>query len=606
MRNATVRQNLEKDKLAAMTASNEVLKRKNAVLERKLFESQESLADSIKSTPAVVGDDVADDDESALSFSEGSSDPHDEDFDPLDDSDSNLCALRLRQLMERASLFKTTFNMLTGHAQEEFENLASDMHNFIAGTTMTGDTIVRGSHQDVLWTVRPREQLFVTLVWLRWSFTYAFLSFFVSLPARYVQKIIKRCTAALARASGTMGFNGRFDFPKSKNEADELKKSQKTLGLYKNFPNVALDGMFLRVARPTRPANATAEQRRSHSTLITSLTNAKYKAVGVTVLVLTDVKSGRILLADGPFNGTESTLLKAKADELRKQLREFDLSVVSDAGLHVNVGKTPANERATFFQSCGPSLVRLAKLVTRNVDYLDAGIVEFFTQVYDSTRIASQYRIGVENSIRAARIFKVLSLTWRGRLEGVSPLGMYSISLSDVIRTVFMLTNRRLAKRPLRSDEFKVKAPDGDVSKVYGYPLMQNDEVATNMKNVELAATRVFIPTAKNPSLKKAYAIAEEMIKEKAGITKVGAKKQPGARKSKKSLPVPDFDITDDEGEDPSLVDDDDEPILPTPRGDGLNARKKSKKEAEQALAARRKRISAHAPKRRRKGERPD
>jgi hypothetical protein len=185
-----------KDKLAALTASHEVLKRKHAILERKLFESQESLADSIKST------DVADDDESALSFSVGSSDPHDEDFDPLDDCDANLCSFRLRQLMERASLSKTTFNMLTGHTEEEFENLARDMHNFIAGTTLTGEKIARGSHQDVSWTVRPREQLFVTLVWLRWSFTYAFLSFFVSLPARYVQKIIKRCTAALARASG--------------------------------------------------------------------------------------------------------------------------------------------------------------------------------------------------------------------------------------------------------------------------------------------------------------------------------------------------------------------------------------------------------------------
>lgn len=591
------------ERMASLEASNQLLKRQLAKSKRETERVNECVANFEEMSRDDANDDDVGDDETALSESEASADPNDENFDPLVDSHASLDASGLRCIMERAEQFKTTFNMLTGHTKEEFEKLGVDMYKHIIETTMTGEETQNCPASVALWKTRPREQLFVTLVWLRWHFTYAFMSFFFSLPARYVQKIIKRCTAAMARASGTMGFNGGFDFPKSQHDADKLKESQDTLGLYENFPNVALDGMFLRVARPTRPADANADQRRDHNAIIKSLTNAKYKAIGVTVLVLTDVKSGRILLAEGPFIGTESALLN-KADQLRSKLRTFDLSIVSDAGLHVNVGKTPANKRATFFQSCGPSLVRLAKLVTRNVDYLDAGIVEFFTQVYDSTRIASQYRIGVENSIRAARIFKVLSLTWRGRLEGVSPLGMYSISLSDVIRTVFMLTNRRLVERPLRNNQFKVKAPDGDVSKMYGYPKMKGGEEMTNMMNVELAATRQFIPDAKNASLKRAYEIAEQMIKDNASAgPEVNAKKQ-GARKSKpKPLPAPDFDITDDEGEDPTVVEDNDEPILPTIRGVGLEKRKKSKKEAAEALAARRKRFSGHAPKRRRNKE---
>lgn len=595
------------DSMASLKASNRLLKRQLKQSKQETQSAEECVANFEEMLRAGVNDRVANDDETALSESEGSADPNDENFDPLDDSHASLDASGLRWIMERAQQFKTTFKMLTGHTKEDFEKLDVDMYKYIIETTMTGEKTQNSPANVALWKTRPREQLFVTLVWLRWHFTYAFLSFFTSLPARYVQKIVKRCTAAMARASGTMGFNGGFDFPTSQGDADKLKESQETLGLYKTWPHVALDGMFLRVARPTRPADADADQRRDHNAIIKSLTNAKYKAIGVTVLVLTDVKSGRILLAEGPFIGTESTLLKEKADELRERLRAFDLSVVADAGLHVNVAKTPVGKRATFYQSSGPSLVRLAKLVTRNVPFLDADKVSFFEKVYDSTRIASQYRIGVENSIRAARLFKVLSLTWRGRLDGVRPLGMYSVSLSDVIRAVFMLTNRRLDERPLRNNQFKVKPPDGDVSKEYGYPKMSDGKEVTNMKNVELAATRQFIPSATHPSLKKAYEIAEKIIKDRASGVHDSAKKQPGARKQKpKPLPVPDFDITDDEADDPTVVDDDDEPIVPTPRGNGLEKRKKSKQEAAKALIARRQEKSAGAGKRRRKGEEAD
>lgn len=114
-------------------------------------------------------------------------------------------------------------------------------------------------------------------------------------------------------------------------------------------------------------------------------------------------------------------------------------------------------------------------------------------------------------------------------------------------------TSRRLAARPLRSDEFKVKAPDGDVSSIYGYPKR--------------------------------------------------AKKQPRSRKPMpKPMPVPDLDITDDEADDPTVVDEDDEPIVPVPRSMGLRARRQSKADAAKALE-----VEANgAQKRRRKGEAAD
>jgi hypothetical protein len=191
-----------KNEMASAKATIAVLKREIVNLKRKLEQMKNGDVNFDESLHGDASGDVDSDDKTVLSASVGSSDPKDEDFDPQLDSDVGLDTSRLRALMERAGEFKTSFNMLTGHTRAEFDQLARQMKDYIIQTTMNGEPIKISSVAVDEWKTRPHEQLFVTLLWLRWHFTYAFLAFFTSLPVRYVQKIIKRCTAAMARASG--------------------------------------------------------------------------------------------------------------------------------------------------------------------------------------------------------------------------------------------------------------------------------------------------------------------------------------------------------------------------------------------------------------------
>lgn len=195
---AKLQQQMIIDKNVSMAESNAKMSRKLVALEKKVDELTQMLHD--KENGDKDDDDDDDDDvEHEEELSSGDFLPDGDEFEPLPESASDVDASHLRLVMERATRNAQQFRMLTGYTLSVFESFATTMNDYILQTTLKGVEVKRVRAVDSTST-SPREQLFVTLVWQRLRVSFAILSFFFGLPLSYLQKITKRCAAALARA----------------------------------------------------------------------------------------------------------------------------------------------------------------------------------------------------------------------------------------------------------------------------------------------------------------------------------------------------------------------------------------------------------------------
>lgn len=436
-----------------------------------------------------------------MSADEGDRQPGDDVDADWEVGDGDVSDTGVQAVFDDAWRSPTQFRHLTGLTVAEYDDLRDWMLPFILSTSNEGKPMLRKA-RDEQWKVKPRLQLFVTVVWLRLYFPIWFAAFFFKLPLRYVYKILKRCVPALARALNELPY-AKGGMP----TAEEIKKiaeSEAPMQIGGVTMQTALDGMHLPIQGRQKKPSMTKEERAKVDEFQQTFKNAKHQVLATNVLVLVSA-GGRLLRFWGPHLGAhEATHLKEDCD-LADFLKQHGISVVADAGLCVNTAKRHSSK--AFF-TVGPKLVRLTKFVLNNKEKFKPETVQFFEEIYDSTRIASKIRIVVENWIGAARIWRVLRDVWRGYVGDPDGAPLYGLTQSDVLQAVFLLVNIRMLKRPLRAANWKP-----DVSKmpsaVYKYPGQH-----VNAKTLESAAALHFVqkPERGRPSLKAALAAARALV----------------------------------------------------------------------------------------------
>lgn len=568
-----------------MSTNTRILQKKNQEIQR-LKKENANLRRQLEN--AAVGDDeeVENEEADVDDSTSGSSDPNDPDFDPPNDSDEFLSDIGVVDIMQRAQAHKTACAMLTGLSWDQFEAIAAEVAPFIATTSLAGEVYVTAPADVAKWAVSPRQQVFITLSWARRYPPFAFLAFFFQLPARYVQKVVRRVTAAGARWA-----KGRIHLP-SYAEARDLEKELGVIQLYDEPQILNIDGTPLRVKTPVRPSNPTREQKAAYDVMIKRLKNAKHNVHAVNLLIITDML-GRIVWLDGPFIGTEAQHLLSLKDDLRAKLCEIDLPIASDASFQMNDSGVSPYESCRHYQTVGPSIVRLAKFVLDNKIYFSPSQVDFFQKTMDSTRFISQGRSVVEHTIADVKSMAVFRGPWRGRIEGIDKMGVYSVRLSDAVSFIGAVVAFRIEQNPKRDlRAFRLKPPPGAVY-LYGYPN------GATVQELNTLAARQFIPSAKGASRspKAALEVAQKVAEDKkraleGEVVHVRKKARKNAKGDAKNMlpaivpPEPDDDDTIYAAD----VDlENDEPI--TIHSDGRSKRQQSKLESQQKLAARRARL---------------
>lgn len=515
---------------------------------------------------------------------QGSSDPSDEDYDPTGDTDTHLSNAGVADVMRRADEHVHTFNLLTRHTRKQFDRLARAVHPFITTTTLDGEKYKQKAAEGDAWVVTADQQLFITLVWAKHYPSFAFLAFFFQLPARYVQKVVRRVTAAGARWA-----SGKLRLP-NEVEAAALRAELQPRQVSAEHPQILhIDGTPIRVKTPKRPAgDLSADEKAEYNALVRSLTNYKHKTIAVDLIVIAD-SLGRLVFIDGPYVGTEAAHLKEFKTELRNHLRKVNLPIASDAGFQLNDATVPVAERCLHYQSVGPTVVRLAKFVLNNAPYFPEDKVAFFQQMMDSTRFVSGPRAVIETTIRFLKLFAVLR-QWRGRVERVDVMGIYSVRLSEVVQFVGAITAELINDSPLRGPEWRMQLPVG-AKFTFGYP----DNLTVHQlvsKCAEKFGTGRSVEDAIKVAVKQAAAKKAELEGAPPAPGK-SRKSATGKRKvtenEKEKLPLPDIVPVDD---DDTIFaadvddDDDDEPVKFSSNRQA--ARQASKAEHAKVLAAKR------------------
>lgn len=351
-----------------------------------------------------------------------------------------------------------------------------------------------------------------------------FIADYFSIPERYAQKVVKRAMCGMQRAvvDVRLGLGGVKWW--SDNEVAAKKKSQERFH-FKNVcvGDVAIDGMHWQIQPPSKKGK-TAEEKAEIDKTLSLLKNQKHKCYAVNLMPIADM-SGRFLHVDGPFLGQESTHLKemqvVDKESLAETLKRQNLKVLADAGLCVEKKSNAEKGKGILVYSVGPSLVRLAKFVVSNAGAFEKKVVEFFTKVYNSTRIASRLRIVVENSIGFARRYRIVCHPFRGKggIDGKG--GLYSVSMVTIKDVLFFLCNFRMhTGHRMRPDDWKPDFSSLPDDAEYGYP-----GNAINARALEDAAAKQILVKKKGQrgkmSLKKAYKKALKMVKEAKKVGKV-------------------------------------------------------------------------------------
>lgn len=430
--------------------------------------------------------------------------------------------------------------LLTGLVSDQFLVLIDLATPFVDETTTLGEKRERKRPQSPLRLSIPNTIL-LTLVWLRFYHSQRYMAHLYSVPRRYVAKALRLGMGGLSRwarelpvAEGGVGW--------IKDEELETFKAEQERFRYdgKDIAHVALDGMHWPTAVQHKNNNMTDAQKDLVDGQLTQLHNAKHKVYAYNILIVVDLK-GRFLAFDGPYAGVEQNHLKELQVEpgvsFQDTLRRQKLICVADAGLHVESRRIDKELEQTLIEmdkrvvegpeacrkrelqalkdagedrfrtlafSVGPSLVRLTSFVMKHKDAFTDETIAFFQKIWDSTRIASRIRIIVENSVRYARRYRILKLTFRGRSTPLLPNNQYGVPMQEILQVVFVLCNFRMLRSGyLRADDWKPKYEELIVEGAkWGYPEdALNAPVLQRMAGWKIADAGAAKPLA----LKKAY-----------------------------------------------------------------------------------------------------
>lgn len=241
---------------------------------------------------------------------------------------------------------------------------------------------------------------------------------------------------------------------------------------------VVIDGMHLLVPAPSR----------SKQNDLKAMYNGKHKCWATMVLVIVDLR-GHLLFVSEPYAKTEGQVLHDVG--VKEMIKKARIGIIGDALYNFNRVTDDKADNIHCAWTIGPTTLRRVGELLHVDDrsLVPQNIVDEMRRVIDSTSLASQLRIVVENSIRRLRCWKILNDCFRARGSWQAENGKYSLLQCDVVKVVAWLCQRQLLLKPCRSADW---APSGVASgKKYDY-LQADNKRPLNAKQQEKRVTSLF------------------------------------------------------------------------------------------------------------------
>lgn len=344
---------------------------------------------------------------------------------------------RLAQTIKDFTTYKSHCKHLTGLSFTAWNLLCTHALPLIVKFTNRGERAKIKTNPDT-WTVSPKEQLLLTMVWLKLYQPLWVLSFTFALPIGIVRKSLKRVMSALVAMTKDpeveKGLVCAVKWPNQEEFKDIVTQQAFMQPLRDVRFDMALDGMHLPIRSISKGSKRKSKAQLDEWIKLTK--NGKHKVAATNLLVVVSMH-GKFLRVEGPFVGQEGTQLKQST--LAKDLVELGASIVADAGLHVT--RQDSEFRPTHLWTVGPSMINLCTTIFANADKIDDEVVVTFRKLLASTRVASRMRCVVENSIGIMRRFASVSMTFRHWCGDWCTLGEYSVTQEDVVTVVAWLAN---------------------------------------------------------------------------------------------------------------------------------------------------------------------
>jgi hypothetical protein len=214
-----------------------------------------------------------------------------------------------------------------------------------------------------------------------------------------------------------------------------------------------VDGMAFHVPAPSQANDSDGRRHRLWSGKLRA-----FVATGLVVKTLNGLICGLSKPAEVPEQASVVDL------DLKSKFLELGVGVVSDAGFTFNYVADSAENMIDYGFTVGPkTLQRLQNMASDPSRPADTR--QMAVQALHSTKLASQMRIVVENTIGRLRKFRILDSKFRQYLN----TGMYSVHLADVMAGLSFVLNRKLLKSPCRADDWSPAGPSAP-GVCYGYP----------------------------------------------------------------------------------------------------------------------------------------
>jgi len=222
--------------------------------------------------------------------------------------------------------------------------------------------------------------------------------------------------------------------------------------------------------------------------------NGKHRVWATMVLVIVDLR-GRLLFVSDPYTKTESQVLNDL--NIKKMINDADVGVIGDALYCFNRVSDKRVDDIDSYWTIGPTtLHRVGNLL--HVDdnsMVPQAVHDEMRRVINSTKLASQIRIVVENTIRRLRCWRILKDKFRSR--GVwhvdtEQTGQYSLVQKHVLQIVAFLTQRQLLIKPCRPANWQQKGRATNMEYDYSYAPKDNDnnQNNNNSKHTTRSSTR--------------------------------------------------------------------------------------------------------------------
>lgn len=457
-RRGKIKKNFKDDKIRLL---NEKVARLAKTVER--LEKALTIANT---PPNIIGEAEDDDDDD---------DGDEDEKNDKVDAERSFTGQRVENLM--ISMAKSDRRLFTdiGFAMDQFNDLYDDLSATLASTTMRGGERVR-KYANAR-KLSDRQQLFVSLYFLKSRPTYRQLALTFDLPVFYFRKIIVRVVAALVRcATEFPASKGGFDMPQSEEDMIALMKELEIMtqpGLEEFF--LCLDGMHMPVPAPPQDL---------HAALKAGLWNGKHKCWAMMVLIVCDLR-GRLKFVSAPTTLQEASVLKTCG--LKDVLRKIDAGVISDAGFCLNTAADVADKQKSIKHawSYGPLTHSRCKEVLAD-DESSAQLRQYARQSAISAKLASSMRIVVENAIARIRLWRSVNGVFRGH-SWQNERKATSLNIGEVLTGVSFLVNRQMAVgKACRAADWVATKFDEDYK--YGFP-----ETPRNPKKHEKAFKKLYV-----------------------------------------------------------------------------------------------------------------